>query len=328
MSINRNKLNLGIQRISAKITLFTLAITSMIVLNSWAQSNDIDVFKIITDISSAFYTIQELNYSSNQLDEMLKSLSERLVSINSKEEKIEILNDFLFKEMQFQYEKSLDNVKFALLPSVVKERKGNCIGLSTLYLYLGQKLNLPICAVVAPNHIFVRLKDYQKPVNIELGDFGNAHSYQEYTERFGISKEMDDAIYMKDLTNQEFVGIIYCNLGVIFLKKGDLPNAIKMLENSQSLIKGLPESYSNLGVAYLSSGRIDDAIIQFNEALKYNPVNARTYSNLGSAYDDKKEYGLAISSYKKALQIEPDSVAIKNNLAIAEKHKQGRNQIR
>lgn len=307
---------------STKLLFFTIMTMIIGMTNSWAQSDDFDIFKTITDISSAFYTNEELNYSYNQLDEMLKNLSVKFKDTNSEKEKIGILNTFLFKEMHFQYEKSLDNIKFALLPSVVKERKGNCIGLSTLYLYLGQKLNLPVCGVAAPNHIFVRLKEDKGSVNIELADFGNSHSNQEYAEQFGISKELETAIYMKDLSNQEVAGLIYCNLGVISLKNGNLPEAIKALEKSQSLIKGSPETYSNLGVAYLSSGRIDDAIIQLNEALKYNPVNARTYSNLGSAYDDKGEYDLAIISYKKALQIEPDSNAIKNNLSIAERHKQ------
>ena len=261
---------------STKLLFFTIITMIIGMTTSWAQSDDFDIFKTITDISFAFYTNEELNYSSNQLDEMLKRLSVKFKNTNSEKEKIGILNTFLFNEMHFQYEKSLDNIKFALLPSVVKERKGNCIGLSTLYLYLGQKLNLPVWGVAAPNHIFVRLKEDKGSVNIELADFGNSHSNQEYAEQFGISKEMETAIYMKDLSNQEVAGVAY-------LSSGRIDDAIIQLNKALKYNPVNARTYSNLGSAYDDKGEYDLAIISYKKALQIEPDSNAIKNNLSIA---------------------------------------------
>jgi len=89
----------------------------------------------------------------------------------SPEEKIHVMNSFIFDDMGFrfpphsQYAKDVDLYTF--LPSVLDSRKGVCLGVSILYLCLGQRLDLPLEIITPPGHIYVRYRNGEQIINIE-----------------------------------------------------------------------------------------------------------------------------------------------------------------
>ena len=44
----------------------------------------------------------------------------------------------------------------SFLHKVLSERAGNCIGLTSLYVALGERLGLPLVAMGLPRHVFLR----------------------------------------------------------------------------------------------------------------------------------------------------------------------------
>lgn len=94
------------------------------------------------------------------------------VSLNSPPEaKIQAINHYLFKETGIRFPphalfaKEIDHYTF--LPSVIDGQRGVCLGVSSLYLCLAQRLNLPMEVVTPPGHIYVRYRDPHREINVE-----------------------------------------------------------------------------------------------------------------------------------------------------------------
>lgn len=110
------------------------------------------------------------NYEA-AIDLMALQIRARLPQKATPEQKIRIINDFIFYELGFRfpphslYAKEID--RYTYLSSVIDSRRGICLGVSVLYLALAQRLGLPLEIVTPPGHIYVRYNDGKKIINIE-----------------------------------------------------------------------------------------------------------------------------------------------------------------
>jgi type IV pilus assembly protein PilF len=77
--------------------------------------------------------------------------------------------------------------------------------------------------------------------------------------------------------------LAYTNLGLAYLKKGSLPQAVEQFRAALSHQPDLPEAHYNLGLVYLRLGDREQAIRAFREAIRYRPSYVEAYSSLGKA---------------------------------------------
>jgi len=77
--------------------------------------------------------------------------------------------------------------------------------------------------------------------------------------------------------------VAYNNLGIIFLRRGQFPEAIEQFEQSLKINSGNHLVHNNLGLALVESGRLLEAIEQFERALKIRPDYADARENLHQA---------------------------------------------
>lgn len=99
------------------------------------------------------------------------------------------------------------------------------------------------------------------------------------------------------------------------LYKGEILEAIKILE--QYLIIH-PEDYyaeNKLGVAFVNDGKLERAKECFIRAIEINPKFAPPYSNMGNLCTEAGRYEEALVWYKKALEIDPNFSSARTNLA-------------
>ena len=61
---------------------------------------------------------------------------------------VDVLNTVVFDEQGWRREVDDQDLPYVLLPSALRERRGSCVGLGTLYLALGELLRLPLRGVV------------------------------------------------------------------------------------------------------------------------------------------------------------------------------------
>ena len=68
-----------------------------------------------------------------------------------------VLGDLLFVRLGFSREVDDTNLSFVLLPSVLRARRGSCVGLGVLFLVLAEALGQRASGVLMPGHFYVRL---------------------------------------------------------------------------------------------------------------------------------------------------------------------------
>ena len=85
------------------------------------------------------------------------------------------------------------------------------------------------------------------------------------------------------------------------------------------IIKNNPSSsfqaFNHLGVIYLSKNMLKDALICFLKAIKLNPGYAQAYNNLGVVLIRSGDKNKALESFKKAVEKNPEDVSALNNLS-------------
>lgn len=141
-----------------------------------------------------------------QLDMMALQILARLPLQSSHEQILEGLSDFIFHKMQFRFPPQSLMVKevdtYTLLPSVLDNRKGVCLGVSILYLSLAQRLNLPLEIITPPGHIYVRYHQGSTLINIET----TARGVHMPTEIYlGINTYQLSTRSMKEVVGMAFV---------------------------------------------------------------------------------------------------------------------------
>lgn len=140
------------------------------------------------------------------------------------EDKVRALNQLIFYDLGFRfpphssYCNQID--RFTFLPQVLESRRGVCLGVSTLYLCLAQRVGLPFEIITPPGHIFLRSRD----LNIETTLRG-VHIHND--EYLGIN-----LLELPKRTLKEVVGMAYFNQASVWLAAGDFQKAAAAYERS------------------------------------------------------------------------------------------------
>jgi protein O-mannosyl-transferase len=105
------------------------------------------------------------------------------------------------------------------------------------------------------------------------------------------------------------------NLGIIFLEKGQLDDAIS---NLQAAIDVRPENapaHDNLAKALLRKGQVAEAMVHYRKFLEIEPDNVEARNTLGTALIQQGRLREAIGQWQDALAIQPENGNAASNLA-------------
>lgn len=168
------------------------------------------------------------NYEA-AIDLMALQIRARFPQNASPEQKIRVINDFIFFELGFRfppeslYVKEID--RYTFLSSVIDSRRGICLGVSVLYLALAQRLGLPLEIVTPPGHIYVRYRDKDKIINIETTARGVNIDSSEYLslEAFGLQQR----------NLKETVGLVHFNQAADGLRDEAFDKALSSYEKAK-----------------------------------------------------------------------------------------------
>ncbi|GAX62652.1 hypothetical protein SCALIN_C38_0015 [Candidatus Scalindua japonica] len=233
--------------------------------------------------------------------------------------KIKIINKFLFDELGFVYVQT-GNLEDLYLNKVIDRRKGNCIGLTILYLSIAERLGLPLFGVNVPEHIFVRYDDGKQKINIEMGHKGMSLPDSFYVsnsvERFD-EESITHGCYLQSLNKKEVISNILLNRSKIRRENGDHKGALGDCKKSILLNPKNPGAFCNMGVVYEKMGLIAEAIKNYSMAISLNKKYASAYYNRGSLLGVEGRYGKAIEDFNEAIAISPRFTLSYLNRAIA-----------
>lgn len=193
------------------------------------------------------------------IDLMALQILTRAPLSSSPQKKIREINRFIFQEMGYRfpphsvYAKDID--LYTYLPSVIDSRRGVCLGVSILYLALGQRLDLPLEAVTPPGHIFVR---YLGPPirNIETTARGIHVDTKEY---LGIETKTLPVRTIKDV-----IGLAYFNEASVHWQNENYEKALKCYQKAITYLPNDLLLQELMGFNYLFVGEKEkgDALIR------------------------------------------------------------------
>ena len=258
--------------------------------------------------------------SLGEIDRMALELEVRISSEDNPERIVSLINRYLFEESAYTGLADPDYMKtieYSTLPCVIENKKGNCLGLSLLYLTLAERLGLPIYGVRAPEHVFVRYDNGKTRINIETTEKGKEYEDSHYEEMFMLHPTYRNYnFYLRNLVKRELIGVFLDNLGAAYYGKGMYDEAIAEYKKALEINPNDIAAHNNLGGAYSHKGMHDEAIAEHKKALDINPNDAEAHNNLGGAYYEKGMYDEAIAEFKKALEINPNYADAHHNLAV------------
>ena len=229
---------------------------------------------------------------------------------------IPVINKYLFDNQGFKSISEANDPNSLFLHTVMDKKEGYCLGLSILYLSIGERIGLPLHGVVVPGHFFVRYDDGRVRFNIETTSKGGSASDEHYIKKFKVPTLNGRSIYLKNLTKIQTLGCFFNNLGNSYSDVGDIESALLAFERAVEINPALSESRANLGNIYLKKGQVTKAINEYQAALDINPNDAKTHNNLGNAYTQRGSLSYAVSEYSRAIMLDPNFVDGYKNLAL------------
>jgi tetratricopeptide (TPR) repeat protein len=187
------------------------------------------------------------------------------------------LNEVVFGELDFAREVDDRDLDFVLLPSVLRHRRGSCVGLGSLYLTLAEALGWRAAGVMVPGHFFVRVGERWR--NVELLRRGEEMPDAWYRTRFAAI-EWNDAVHLRPLALGEVLGIVEYDVGTEWRRRGRFTDAERAYRRAIGLFPDFAEAHASLGATLHVLGSLDAAEASYGTAARVNPRLPGVDSNL------------------------------------------------
>ncbi|OGN61980.1 MAG: hypothetical protein A3F40_03765 [Chlamydiae bacterium RIFCSPHIGHO2_12_FULL_27_8] len=210
----------------------------------------------LEDLGEAEDAIYKIKYYEVILDLMTLQILAKLPDNFNDIDILNAMNEYIFHDLRFRYPPHSVDVaqidKFTFLSSVMDSRRGVCLGVSTLYLVLSQRLGINLEIVTPPGHIFVRYKDSEgKITNIETTARGVNYPSEVY---LGI-----DTKKLKMANIKEVVGHAFINQASLFWNKKDYETAINLYKKAKIYVINDNELNYFMGLNYLFLNKQEEA---------------------------------------------------------------------
>jgi tetratricopeptide (TPR) repeat protein len=200
---------------------------------------------------------------------------------------VEVLNRVVFEDGGFRREVDDTDLAYVLLPSVLRNHRGSCVGLGTLYLALGELLQVPMRGVVVPGHFFVRAWDANRWRTVELLRRGDEEPAEWYRVRWP-APSTTTPVYDRPLTDDEVAGVVEYDVGNDLRRRGRLAEARRAFERAVTDFPALPEAQASLGAVLQLAGSLDAALAAYQIAKRVEPGLPGLGRNLRLLEDERR----------------------------------------
>jgi tetratricopeptide (TPR) repeat protein len=253
-------------------------------------------------------------FVEKEIDRMAWRVSAFLVGAREPRRAIAAINRVLFADEGFVYDPEAGDAGNYLLDRVIEKKRGNCLGLTFLYLALGERLGIPLQGSYVPTHCIARYEENGVRINIETGEKGAEREDRWYASKFRLGEGRP---YLKTLGKREMIGVYLKSLGAALSRRGLDEDALKLYRRAELFSPGLPDVYYNAGVSYQKLGKNDEAVAQYRKALALDPDMSVARGNLGSTLCSCGNLEEGIQEFLKAVEINPENVKARAGLAKA-----------
>ena len=181
--------------------------------------------------------------------------------------------------------------------SALRNKKGTCMGTSTLALFLAEKHNLPLKGVSLPGHFFLRWETGSESVNLEPNRGGYSYTNEEYLAKYNVQ---DSSLWkMNSLSPLESFAYYLYTIGTAFYHQGLFVEARSWLENAVEREPNLVEARGNLALSLRKLGYIQRGVDELEKANQIAPGDLKIIRYLARFYYEAKRHKEAFALCKK-----------------------------
>jgi hypothetical protein len=211
-----------------------------------------------------------------QWTEEMRTKAEEVARLGSINQKLDQIQFYLFDERHFQFSYEPDTTLTAR--EAFETGHGNCVSFTNLFIALARSVGLPVEAalvfrsqdpetegdlIIVNNHIVAAYR---------TGNRTFLYDFYRFREGAVVGFEPID-----DLWN---TSVYLNNMGTRALRRGELQEALRLLEASVSLAPRFTAALGNLGVVRRRTGNIDGAMEAYLRALRLKEHNPTIRSNV------------------------------------------------
>ena len=200
----------------------------------------------------------------------LVALAKRELQAVTAQSPASVLSGLLFERWGFVREVEDTSLRCVLLPSVIEQRRGSCVGLGSLFLALAEGLGMSAAGVLMPGHFYAQVHEPVGVRNVELLRSGEAMPSDWYERRFpvagGAARE-----YARPLTASEVLGVVHYNVGNERRRQRRLTEAEASFTRAARAFPDLSEAHASLGAVQQLLGRLPAAEASYRRARAANP---------------------------------------------------------
>ncbi len=252
--------------------------------------------------------------AEKELDRLARNVLARTGGLKDPARTVSALNRVLFEDEEFTYDPAPGNPESFLLDRVLARKRGNCLGLSAVYLSLAERLEIPLGGVYVPSHCFVRFEGNGARINVETGEEGVEHNDGWYSGKYRLK---EGSPYLQTLGKREMIGVYLKNIGAAYSRKGREKEALRRYREASLCYPDLPDVHYNAGVSLQRMGNREEAIARYRKALALDPYMVAARGNLATAYCGSGKMEDGIREFRKALEINPNYALVRAGLARA-----------
>ena len=197
--------------------------------------------------------------------------------------------------------------EYGMIDFVLDKKKGNCLGLVTLYFIISDMLSIPLHPESVSSHIVLKYDDGVTMFYVETSTGGSTHDdFTSYCEHLGTFYKGDIIIGGRDLSPLSKKGIIaehLYNAGVHLSYGHNNRGAISCFETAIAINKRHDEAYRAWGDALSAQQNYAEAVNKFKKAIELNPKSYTAYTNMGLALNNLEKFDQAIIAFRSAASI-------------------------
>ena len=285
------------------------------------DNSNIDLLNVSLSISKVINPNLDINYYQKFINKLANSIHNKIKHEKNAREIIRQFSQTVHSEYDITIPvipSNLSGPEYGMIDFVILKKKGNCLGLVTLYLILADKLNLPLIAKTYGSHIFIVYNDVNTKFYIETTTMGTIHNNLDYLKTHIKNKLFSAG--GRDyhiIGKKELIADLLYNSGLILTKKGHSNIAIEAFELAIRFNKYHDDSYRAWGDVLIKDEDYNNAILKFQKAILINPNNSAAYTNMGLALNNLEKFNEAIKYFKVASKLTPRNAYIYLNWGIS-----------
>jgi len=281
-------------------------------------SAQIELLRVELKTISQDFPLDSPDGFSAALDSAADRIRGMLAESKDPREIIRELNEIIFRKWNIVFDSKADKFENLFPHLVYLNRRGSCVGISLLYLLIGEKTGLPLYGVVVPGHFFVRYDDFVSRFNIEMMKKGAIMSDCWYLEKYAVA---DSEYYdLGNLNTPKIISVLRYNAGNIFhLQK---KNSLAESQYRSALVTwpGYAEASGNLAVVLGEEGRDKEALDILSALKAETPRLKNIDKNLAAVMIKNGLYAGAVKCYRDALLKASSDPELYYGMAVAFKY--------